>query len=143
MRKSSPVDTMPQFEPLAVRASNLMLAAKSHRSKNDVFEAAVSWMEAGRTLAELGSRLIHADHAYEGAQDILYAAECFLEAGDCRPAIIQLERFSTLPQLAKVLEADAYMAAEHARLSTWGEKLRRQAEPNGSDDTGGKAWALT
>jgi len=125
MRKSPAIDTMPEFEPLTIESSNFMLAAKSHRAQGEVFEAAVAWVRAGRKLAELGSKLLNEQYVYEAAQDILYAAACFLEAGDYRPAQEQLNRFSNFPELAELLSSDEYMSVEHVRISDWSKKSRR------------------
>lgn len=124
MKEPQPVDTMPEFEPLVVRSSNLMLAANSHRAKGELFEAAVAWVEAGRVRAELGSKLLRKDHVHEAAQDILHAAACFLECGDHRPADEQLARFATVPQLAQVLGADEYLKSEHTRIKKWSADRR-------------------
>jgi len=102
-----------------------MLQAKSHRAQGEVFEAAVAWVRAGRKLAELGSKLLNEEYVYEAAQDILYAAACFLEAGDYRPAQEQLDRFSNFPELARLLNSEQYLATEHARISKWSSKSHR------------------
>lgn len=128
MRKAAPIDTMPEFEPLTTRASNLMIEANSHRAKNEPFDAAVAWVKAGRTLAELGSKLLHADYVYEAAQDLLNAAACFLEAGDYRPAQEQLDRFSELPELTELLGSDEHIAAEYSRICAWSDESRRVLE---------------
>jgi len=122
MIKATPVDALPVFKPLVVRTSNLMIAARSHRAKDEIFEAAVAWVEAGRTLVELGTRLLHAGHSYEAAQDILNAAACFLEAGDHRPAEEQLERFQNLSDLKGILRSDTFVAEEYTRVSVWHAK---------------------
>lgn len=124
MKEPQPVDTMPEFEPLVTRSSNLMLAANAHRAKGELFEAAVAWVEAGRTRAELGSKLLRNDYVPEAADDLLHAAACFLECGDHRPAEEQLARFSAVPQLSDLLTSDGYIRAEHKRISKWAKERR-------------------
>lgn len=124
MIRRAAAETISDYEALATKSSNLMLAATSHRAKDEVFEAAVAWVEAGRTLVELGSKLLYNDYVREGAQEILHAAGCFLEGGDHRPADEQLARFDHVPQLEHLLKEDEYLSAEFVRISKWSRGLR-------------------
>ena len=128
MMRREPAETIPDFKSLATDASNLMIAGKSHRAKNEIFESAVAWVKAGRTLAELASKLLHNDYVPEAAQEILHAAACFLEAGDHRPAHEQLDRFEKLPQLASILQDDEYLRSEHAVIMKWCRRVGRELE---------------
>lgn len=109
-------NSRPTLEELETRSSNLMLEATAHAAKKEVFEAAIDWMAAGRTLAELASRLLQDDRWTDAAQEVLRAAACFLETGDPRPADVQLERFTTLPKLQEALKAHAHLRDEHVDL---------------------------
>ncbi len=122
-------NSRPTLEELETRSSNLMLEATGHAAKKEVFDAAIDWMSAGRTLAELASRLLQEDSWAEAAQEILRAAGCFLETGDPRPADVQLQRFTTLPKLQEALKAHAHLRDEHAELARRSRTAQGTLEP--------------
>jgi len=116
MITTAAVDSLPQFKGRVIHCSNLMISARSHLAKGEPFEAAVAQIEAGRALAELGWELIGAGHVKHGAQDLLNAVHCFLEAGDYRPAEEQLTRLGKTPHLRDEVQKNARLAEEYDDL---------------------------
>ncbi len=130
------VDALPEYRGLVTQASNASILAKSSRARGEPFEAAIYWMEAGRAHTELGSRLIEHGYIWEGAQDLLYAVNDFLETGDYRPAEPLVERLQSGP-LAEVVQSDETLRRSLAdllrslnsrkrALETAHEELRKQ-----------------
>jgi hypothetical protein len=144
MKRAAPVDTMPEFEPLSIETSNLMIEAKSLRAQGELFEAAVKWVDAGRKLGELGTRLLHAGHYYEAAQDVLNSAACFLEAGETPKALDQLRFFKSVKELTGVASENDYIRKEwtslqdtakrlnNLLLETWAEMQQLMRDPRGA-----------
>jgi tetratricopeptide (TPR) repeat protein len=128
MNPVTPVDTMPEFEGLNIRSSALAIEAKAHLAKGESFDAAVAWVKAGRSFGELGMELLQAGYVREGAEDLLNAVHCYLEAGDHRPAERELERFTALPQLRELVERDRLVGEEHGRLAKWCGQRRRELD---------------
>jgi tetratricopeptide (TPR) repeat protein len=124
MKKGAPVDAMPEFKPLTIASSNLMIEANALRAQGEIFESAVKWVEAGRKLAELGTRLLHAGHNHEAAQDVLNSAACFLEPGHCALAGEQLFRLASVRELNDEVVGDEYLSDAQQRLSA--EQHQRQ-----------------
>jgi hypothetical protein len=144
MKRAAPVDTMPEFEPLTIASSNLMIEANALRAQGEIFESAVKWVEAGRKLAELGTRLLHAGHSHEAAEDVLNSAACFLEAGETPRALEQLRFFKSVEELTGVASEDDHIRQEWTSLQdaakrlndllleTWAEMKHLMRDPRGA-----------
>jgi len=128
MNRSAPVDTLPEFEGLSLQASALMIRARSHMAKGEPFDAAVDWVKAGHSSANLAAELLRAGFAAQAAEDLLNAANCFLGAGDHRLADVVLEQFRQHAQLRDLLDEDAFLAQEHAATTRRCDQRRRELE---------------
>jgi tetratricopeptide (TPR) repeat protein len=128
MSTTVPVDVLPEFEGLSLRSSALMIEAKAHIAKGEPFDAALAWVKAGRSFADLAQALLAAGHVRETAEDVLNAARCFLEAGDHRPADRVLQRFEDYAQLREVVSADEPLAVEQAGTVAWSGRRRRELD---------------
>ena len=128
MKAHLPVDDLPQFKGLSLQASHLMFSAKAHSAKGEPFEAAVRWVEAGKTFADLAQALAEEGYMYAAAQDFLSSAHCFLEAGDYRPAEASLERLDDLAQLKRVLAEVTTLCSERRELNRRCKESRKLFE---------------
>lgn len=122
------LDDLPEFKGLVIQSSNLMICAKSLRAKGETFEAAARWVEAGRVRGDLGQCLVDRGHLRPGAEDILIAAACFLEAGDHRPADQQLSKMRDGTPLGEVVLRDRALSAQYKELMARSDKCRQSFE---------------